>query len=193
MPKKAEKFEPERHEDGWVDRGEDESAYARRIKEAHLPNFPEDVLIQWFHRSYPHFQDYAFLDFQTLQFDEKPQLWKTEEIPGREVFEDETLCDNRAWHFSSGKYRTWVMSYMLEHGTWPRPIILLHVPEKCVAPWGAPLKRPYHLLEGQTRLAVFTVLRERGELLDQHPIWVVKKENWLGSGVSEAEREYSDE
>jgi hypothetical protein len=40
------------------------------------------------------------------------------------------------------------------------------------------------LLEGQTRLAVFTVLRERGELLDQHPVWVVKKENWLRSSAA---------
>ncbi len=68
----------------------------------------------------------------------------------------------------------------------PRPIILLQVPQKCVAPWGAPLKRPYHLLEGQTRLAVFTVLRDRGELLDHHPVWVVKKENWLGTKARSA-------
>ena len=176
MTEAIEKFEPERDEAGSTN--EDEIAYAQRIKGAYLPNFREDVLIQWFYRHYPSFQDYEFLDFQTLKFEEKPQLWRTKEIPGREAFRDETLCDGRVWNFLNGKGFPYVGDYMQEHGTWPRPIILLQVPEKCATPWGGLLKRPYHLLEGHTRLAVFTVMRERRELLDQHQIWVAKKENW---------------
>jgi hypothetical protein len=57
----------------------------------------------------------------------------------------------------------WLPRFMIEHGTWNTPIILLsnEPGTGCYVPR---LNSPLHLLEGHRRFSVFNVLREDGRV-----------------------------
>ncbi len=151
------------------------AAYAKRVHEELLPNFPEDVLTEWIHRHWGDIE-YSWLGFETLSFD--LQDWNTDQIPGREAFRDPTLCDGRSAVIREHKWtnQNWLANYMNEHKTWPHPIVLLHNADGLVSPSGEELKQPYHLLEGHGRLSYFVALRDLGEAAQQHSVWVVTKQ-----------------
>src|SRR5258708_3025160 len=81
-----------------------------------LPNFPEKVLIEWLYRHWNQIEDHAFLNFETLYFER--QMWKLEDIPGREAFRTQgSFFDNFDYRLAS-KHRDWLAHYMNDNGTW---------------------------------------------------------------------------
>ena len=167
------KYEPNRDDRGWV--SEDPREYALRIRSAMLPNWPDEVLIEWLHRHAGHIDYYAFLGFETFSFEK--ETWPLERIPGREAFDDESFCDG----FVDIERRAtnphdWLAIYMLEKGTWNTPIVLLrNEAGRFAFPYGRPLKSPYHLLEGHRRLSFLNGLRSIGKASPSHEVWVVTK------------------
>lgn len=97
--------------------------YARRLRTTALPNFPEEVLIEWFYRAWRVvIEEYAFLDFESLHFEK--QVWNLEDLPGIEACRYESVCVHLASRFHGRlENNNWLARYMKEHGTWNTPII----------------------------------------------------------------------
>ena len=163
------KFAPIRDSSEWVT--EDPMDYAKRMRCKYLPNWPVEVLIEWFHRHAGHIYDYAFLKFESFIFSK--QEWPLDKIPSREAFADPKFCDD----FSNVERRAenrndWLARYMLEHGTWNTPIILLQVNKEIIAPSRLALNRPFHLLEGHRRLSFLNGMRKFKSVKSHHLVWV---------------------
>ena len=98
--------------------------YANRMRKTALPNFPEEVLIEWFHRAPRVIEDCAFLHYEALEF--KKETWPVDALPGREGFTSEGTFDHLVSVFDSRlKNHNWLAEYMNSHGTWNTPIILI--------------------------------------------------------------------
>lgn len=147
--------------------------YAKRIHSEVLPNFPEEVLIEWFHWQPRVIEDYAFLNFEKMKFER--QVWKVEDLPGREAFRSETDFDHLSSVFEQRlRDKNWLADNMNRHGTWPTPIILLdNRSGELKFPEGDKLKKPYHLLEGHTRRSFLSVLQADARALEEHEVFVV--------------------
>jgi len=151
--------------------------YLIRLRSGVLPNFPEEVLTEWFYRHHDCLHTYSSLDYQTLRFEK--QQWQVEHIPGKEVFREGSYGADFAYDFDLNLSQgNWLARYMNEHGTWNTPIILLaNTQGTLVDCFGLELTRPYHLLEGHNRLEYLIVLRDRGKALAHHWVWLVSKEH----------------
>jgi hypothetical protein len=149
--------------------------YAGRMKNSALPNFPEEVLVEWFHRQPCVIEEYAFLDYETLQFER--QTWATNALPGRGAFTAGSTFDQLIRVFELRlKNHNWLAEYMNDHGTWNTPIILIDNSSGSLRfPSGERLKKPYHLLEGHTRLSFFWALRNSGKLRSEHHVWIARE------------------
>jgi hypothetical protein len=145
------------------------AAYADRVSGL-LPNFPAPVLEQWLHR---HFPDVASrFDWALDELTFRMESWSLEQI----------VDDVRAWE----GVRNWtdfllneaqdgycfLERYMVEHGTWPTPIIVLPNTRDFRLSNGYPLERPVHLVEGHRRLGFLHALLE-------HPDWTPAREHDL--------------
>jgi hypothetical protein len=158
---------------------EDEARYVKRMA-ALLPHFPADALGQWFFDHWMQIGDNEWLDYPSLRFTDI--CWATTEVP-LETFGHEELLTNRVRYFRSepdlpSRYSR-LLEYMTNHGTWPRPIIVLDT--KCNLPDRPPWfsEGPYHLLEGHNRVAAFRYLRGRVRLQPSHQVWLVSRESSL--------------
>ena len=165
-------FDPIRDEHGWVNEGP--GAYAARMRMSLLPEWPEEVLIEWLHKHAGHVAKYAFLRFERFAFER--QTWPLVRIPGAEAFSDPKFCED----FSNVEERAaqpydWLAKYMVGNGTWNTPVVLLDSEE--LPPTfaeGKRLRRPIHLLEGHRRLSFLNGLRATGKVLQEHNIWLVR-------------------
>ena len=72
--------------------------YCSRIK-ASLPNFPPDVLVQWFYRHWLYIDDYAWLGFNLLSFNK--ESWSDEKVINSGIKEKYTVQTDRN-HYESG-------------------------------------------------------------------------------------------
>lgn len=166
-----ERFDPFRDDSDWV--SEEANVYADRMQSTLLPHWPTEVLIEWFHRHARSLYRYAFLRFERFRFDR--QTWQLDHIPNREAFDDESFCER----FMDVESRAenphdWLAHYMLRHGTWNTPIIMLDNPRgDFTCPGDRRLKSPFHLLEGHRRLSFLNGLRQIGKARLQHDVWIV--------------------
>lgn len=166
------RFDPYRDSYGWV--SENPEAYAQRMQAGLLPHWPTELLIEWLHRHNSSADRYTFLSFEAMHFSR--ETWPLERIPNRGVFYDPTFCDN----FTDVERRSrtpsdWLAQYMLEHGTWNTPIVLLdNQAGRIEFPNGVLLKTPFHLLEGHRRLSFLNGLRMIGKATATHDIWVAQ-------------------
>ena len=155
---------------------EDERTYVERVALL-LPNFPADVLGQWFFDHWMQITDNAWLDLPSLRF--ANIAWETGEVP-LQNFGHEELLRNRVRYFESEQSLPdrfcRLLRYMTTEGSWPRPIIVLDT-ETHLAERPAWLSEGrYHLLGGHNRVAAFRYLRERVPLQPLHRIWLVSRE-----------------
>lgn len=146
--------------------------FAARMQDTVLPNWPSEILIEWFHRHAGHISQYAHLGFERFKFNR--EVWPLCKIPGRESFRDPRFCDD----FNNIQTRAsnpndWLAKYMQSHGTWNTPIVLLRVFGSTRGRKGVQLRRPLHLLEGHRRLAFLVGLRSLGRASSEHNVWVV--------------------
>jgi hypothetical protein len=149
--------------------------YVRRMQSTILPHWPEEPLREWLYRHYNDLETYEFLGYQSLRFER--QTWELDDIPGREAFADPRFCDDFSRDIEArSQGRDWLAQYMLEHGTWPTPILLLRNLDGALTyPGGEQLNQPYHLLEGHRRLSFLNSLRRSRQALPKHNVWLVRK------------------
>lgn len=152
---------------------ESSSEYASRAQQL-LPNFPEQVLSQWFLEHEGVIGEHAGLGYPRLQF-ELAQLG-SDELSLPCLAQHPTIVQYRD-HFLRGVQSTRMNSlarYICENGTWPVPPLIFDNPDgRFVAAWGLKYSTPYDLLEGHHRMAVLHALNRHKDGL--HSVWLVKK------------------
>ena len=164
-------FDPHRNTDERVI--EEPLAYAARMQRSLLPHWPTDILVDWLHWHERHIYQYASLGFENLHF--RLETWSLERIPGAEAFRDPNFIKDCGSIEAQIKAGGWLVKYMVEHGTWKTPIILLDtrgVPK--VATSKQPLRFPVHLLEGHHRLAFLNLLRDQPGTRPEHKVWIAE-------------------
>lgn len=150
---------------------EDFDSYYHRVSSVAL-NIPEDVLYDWIYR---HFNcvvsRYSSLDFEKMKF--VRENWSGEDIY-------QLIKTDERHEFDIFSYQLYekispLQRYVLEHKTWPLPIIVLENKEGQHSTRDGILGQPFHLLEGHLRLDYFRRLyREVPDTLpESHPIWKV--------------------
>lgn len=159
--------------------------YLARVRRL-LPNWPDEVLESWFYdNSGDILEPYGFLDFSRFEF--RRESWPLERLLGIEATLDTWLWQHQRegtspcelfdfHHAGSGmaNVRNWLTHYMVEHGTWSTPIVLLdNLGGVYRFPHGEPLKSPVHLLEGHRRITYLDCLRQRGLAAPTHDVWLV--------------------
>lgn len=156
---------------------EDECAYVSRMQSLYLPNWPEEVLISWLWRHNNNGLPDLFPKIDPTQLLFTKESWSTSKIPGKEVF-------HSLWPFEDVKNslelyaleKDWLAEFMLKNGTWNIGVILLETENRIIkmSITDEEMKRPYHLLEGHTRLSYLNRLIELGKSADKHDIWIAK-------------------
>lgn len=140
-----------------------------------LPNFPKEVLEQWFYRHWSQIDDYAWLEYDSWQFEQVS--WTAEQVINSGIKENSTIgVDFR--HFQEGvRYprQLSIVEYFESNGTWPvAPIFFENISGEISRPDGYKLTAPYHLIEGHHRAAIFRVFYDRKALNDKHQVWVIR-------------------
>ena len=111
------------------------------------------------------------------------ESWPDERVPGKEAFLDPTFCDNFSDTLNRAQNRDdWLARYMVTHGTWKTPIVLLESKVRLSIGEDLLTRQPLHLLEGHRRLAFLEGLRERGQAASKHVVWIANLKP-LGSAV----------
>lgn len=139
-----------------------------------LPNFPIDVLEQWFYEHERAPQDNDFLDYPKLRFTQAS--FATEDVPGLDcAFDDFLRIDVPRFDDLKTTPRIQrIHEYFIEHGTWPRPVIFLRNHEdNMVTPRGIKIASPFQLIEGHKRMTVFHAIKNSARLEDEHKVWII--------------------
>jgi len=163
-------FQPLRDQDG--EPCEDVDSYTHRMRNSVLKEWPEEVLREWLFRHADCMEDYAFLNFSRFHF--RLETWTIDQLPGREAFASPQLCDEfqNVEKRAASRY-DWLARFMMEHGTWNTPPILLDSIQLIVRKPNRPLRKPWHLLEGHRRLSFLQGLKRLELAQPDHVVWVV--------------------
>jgi hypothetical protein len=149
------------------------AAYVKRMHATLLPNFPAEVLEEWFHRHWDSVDEYDSIPFERLVF--RQEKWTVNQIPKREAYRDpsffDELSDYSHFPWRLANKHDWLLWYMKEHGTWNSPPILFentddHFPKEIHSPW--------HLLEGHRRVGLLHALASQGLTKDEHPVFICR-------------------
>lgn len=154
---------------------EDKSKYLDRILKL-LPNFPKEVIIQWFYDHPQQVHDHEWLEYNNLKFE--LTVFGTDQIPLTDFGNTGAVETYRYNYFVNGvtnSRREKLESYFQKHGTWPVPPIFLKN-EKCNLkyPHGLPCGKPLHLLEGHNRMAFFVEYKSLNKLLYSHLVYIAE-------------------
>lgn len=140
-----------------------------RVREE-IPHVPDCVAEHWLYRHESH-TPYTWLPLSRLRFD--LQTWDLARV--RKIGEgiEPRWCPD--WSDALGTdpihRETWLGQYMLEHGTWPVPIIVLDNAPGICSPDDDPLAR-WHLIEGHMRSAYLDHLAKTQKAQSHHQVWV---------------------
>lgn len=152
---------------------ESQTGYALRVQRL-LPNFPEQVITQWFRDHHDIIEQHAGLDYPSLCFE--LTSFGPSELHLPCLAEHPTVVQYRN-HFLQGvdsPRMKRLAEYMTKHGTWPAPPLIFDNPDgRFVAAWGFKYLRPYDLLEGHHRMAVLYALGKH--TLGPHEVWLVQR------------------
>lgn len=151
--------------------GEEFEPYFNRVSSI-APNIPKTVLFDWFYR---HFDSvdyrYSSLNFEKMEFIKEE--WSTEDVYRLINTDKNHDLDELGFHLYEQTSNT--QRYVIEHRTWPDPIIVLENKEGQHSTYDGVLGKPFHLLEGHLRMSYFRRLykEERDTLPKSHFIWKV--------------------
>src|SRR3990172_4698219 len=102
---------------------EDKNLYLRRVRPL-LPNFPVEVLLQWFYDHPQQVGGHEWLDYPSLKF--QISEWTTDEVPTHN-YGNTGAVETYMYHFFEEGTRTSrtakLSEYFQKHGTWPVPPI----------------------------------------------------------------------
>jgi hypothetical protein len=171
--KQAEALEPYINDDEEpIESAED---YYRRFKTAH-PNFPYEVVIQWFYEHRHSLLRNSWLGYSSLKFE--LATIATKELSLDCLYNNPFVAQYRN-HFKSkntSQRMTRISKYIEKNGTWPVPPIILSNPDGAISfPRGTECDSPYHILEGHHRTAVLTSYFKREVMAETHNIWLAFK------------------
>ena len=143
--------------------------YAARVRPL-LPTYPDEVLRQWSYDNPRTMYRYAWLNFERFIFRE--ETWSSERI----------VRDVQTWNEDAVRALEPVIlspgnpsrleRYMLEHRTWPVPIIAITNPRQIRRKHARCFREPFQLLEGHHRLAYLRALFRQGMAMAEHRIWL---------------------
>lgn len=156
-------------------KGEKESraSYLYRVQPL-LPNFPEEVLIQWLYDHSQQINDHEWLNYPSIIFEK--QKWETEQIPIDNLGNVEAVKSYMN-HYLNGMRSEKVKpiaSHFEQYGTWPIPPIFLSNPDGNLKyPSGYLCGTPYHLIEGHNRMSLFFVFKEQIKLAPKHELYLI--------------------
>lgn len=166
-----ENYRPRRNENGRVI--EPECSFVERMRTV-LPNWPPELVREWLYGHQSDLPDYDGLDFE--RFDFRLESWPLHEMPGVEVFSDPRIFEG---YLDMDTCHDWLASFMRRNGTWSNPILLFHDRGDLSSQptfLNQPLRSPFHLLDGQRRLAFLNALRRNRTAQSHHPVWRVSME-----------------
>ncbi|HZF11529.1 MAG TPA: hypothetical protein VFE33_22295 [Thermoanaerobaculia bacterium] len=149
--------------------------YAQRLQRL-LPNFPRDVIVQWFFEHRLTILQDSWLPYRNLCF-KKIELLNSE--LSRSDFSTDPLVEYYEERITAGnpdERLARIHQFFVQNKTWPVPPLVLYNPgNTVVAPQGMQCDSPYHLLEGRHRLAVLRTLRS-AQLNESHTLWLATME-----------------
>jgi len=159
---------------------EDPDSYAARMQAGPLPHWPKELLVEWLYRHERYLLRYAFLGFENLSF--RSEVWPLASIPGREAFFHPESFRKINGVMEYVKQGCWLAIYMVEHGTWNTPVVLLEnsdasIQFPSILFLNGSMKSPFHLLEGHRRLSFLNGLRDIGKAGREHIVWIA---TWNG-------------
>ena len=136
-----------------------------------IPHVPPCVAENWLHRHWG-LSPYYWLPLARLRFEK--QRWANAKVLG--IGEGLEPRWSPGWGEELGRQgsvhnQMWLGRYMLEHRTWPAPIIVLDNSAGLVDPFGERLAR-FHLIEGHMRSAFHHHLATHGLARDEHEVWL---------------------
>ncbi|RWX52857.1 hypothetical protein [Photobacterium chitinilyticum] len=154
-----------------------------------LSNFPEDVLRQWVYRHGKGDGDVI----SALNILPGISEWQFHlvEMTNAEIesirhyeYDESKLFPKGNWWLGSGRHNApEFCDYMMEHGTYPVPIIVAKNASSHNHPildfrypgHDGPMLEPFHLLEGNRRFALLRAMIKNGTagLKDMHDVWLV--------------------
>lgn len=149
---------------------EDFNLYINRVG-CLVSNIPECVLYDWIYRNY----DSIVFRYSSLRFDKirfALEEWSTEDI--YQLIHTDSPQGFDRFSYQLYDKNTTLKRYILEHRTWPLPIIVLENREgQHLTDRSKSLGQPFHLLEGHLRLDYFRRLyrEERDTLPERHFVW----------------------
>jgi hypothetical protein len=153
---------------------ESPAEYAARFQITY-PNFPSQVLTQWFYDHRQAIHQNSWLSFGALQFS-LVELTLAEVF--RPCFSANPIIDQYRAHFqdkNTSRRMSRLSEYFCQNGTWPVPPIALANPDSTIqSPWGMKCDAPYHLLEGHHRFAVLHAYKAKSFLIPTHKIWLAE-------------------
>ncbi|WP_421226161.1 hypothetical protein [Aeromonas enteropelogenes] len=142
-----------------------------------VPFIPENVLSQWIYRHWRGFEsNWSFIDLANYRFE--CERWPTERLITQVDSRHMEVIERWGEMLQNNRYvrRSWLGDYMLGHGTWPEPIIVLIPGEEDHHPSGQPLPGPCCLLEGHHRLGYLRAMaRDSEPLQSEHQVWVCRQ------------------
>jgi len=140
-----------------------------------LPNFPAEVITQWFYEHWGQIDEYAWLDYSTLKFTKED--WNSEKIM------DSGIQKNRAVQIDHQHFEDHITHEGIERisrhfqsrGTWPvPPVFLENLAKNIKRPDGWVLTSPFYLLEGHHRCGLFWSFFGQNALRKTHYVWVAR-------------------
>ncbi|HBH87552.1 MAG TPA: hypothetical protein DDY17_08140 [Syntrophaceae bacterium] len=155
---------------------EDKNKYLDRTLRL-LPNFPKDVITQWFYDHPQQVHDHEWLEYKKLKFE--LITLGTDQIPVTDLGNTGAVEAYRYNYFVIGNTssrREKLESYFQEHGTWPvPPIFLKNKDGNLKYPFGFPCGKPLHLLEGHNRMAFFIEYKSLNKISNSHLVYITEK------------------
>jgi len=146
----------------------------QRIRDV-IPHVPASVARDWLYLNWGG-SPYDWLPLAQMRFE--AMRCKNAEIlsvgVGRGVGREAFLNWSRELGREGSHHRKIPLGqYMLEHRTWPVPILVLDSSTGLTPPPGETLAR-FHLVEGHMRLAFHHHLATSGQALDDHEVWLAR-------------------
>lgn len=152
---------------------ESPGSYVARVQSL-LPNFPADVITQWFQDHNGVIREHSGLDYCSLRF-ELVRFGPLElQLPCLAAHETVVQYRDYLMQGVDSPRMTRLAEYIEVHGTWPiAPLVFDNLDGKFVSSWGLRYSVPYDLLEGHHRLAVLYALGKH--LSGSHLVWLVQR------------------
>jgi len=156
------------------------SDYLKRLGDELTKNIPLDVLENWIYRH----SDGGFEEWVTLE----PHKWsyRLDTFTNDQILQVDHVgtwmydlkTEGKEYVNGAPRSELFVGQYMLQNGTFPKPIIIAENCENIIHPrmqGEVFMKAPYQLIEGHKRLACLLGMIESDHpnLQDKHQVWLV--------------------